>query len=92
MCVLPCQAFLGFWVFQMFWVFGTCLSIIFINSEPVDVPLGASDYIGWAISGKARSPPHRRVLHLTTTLLPCRLATRPSLQCLVLPFRCGPTW
>jgi len=45
-------SFLGFWVFQMVWVWLTSLSIIFVNAAPIDVSLGARDIVGvvfWGI-------------------------------------------
>jgi steroid 5-alpha reductase family enzyme len=42
-------SFLGFWIFQILWVFIVSLPVIFVNAAQVDVPLNAGDYIGWAI-------------------------------------------
>lgn len=42
-------SFLGFWVFQMLWVWLVSLPNIFLNSAPQDVPIGVRDYIGWAL-------------------------------------------
>lgn len=41
--------FLIFWIFQMIWCWGVSLSVIFINSDPANPPLGASDWIGFAV-------------------------------------------
>jgi len=45
-------SFLGFWVFQMVWVWLVSLAIIFVNAAPVDEDLGVRDVIGvifWGI-------------------------------------------
>lgn len=42
-------AFLGFWIFQMLWVWLVSLPVIFLNSAEKDVELGVRDYIGWAL-------------------------------------------
>ena len=44
--------FLVFWIFQMVWVWGVCLPVIFVNTEVSRAPLGAADGVGiamWAI-------------------------------------------
>jgi len=42
-------AFLGFWIYQIVWVWTTGLPVTFLNAAKVDVPLGALDYAGWAV-------------------------------------------
>jgi steroid 5-alpha reductase family enzyme len=42
-------SFLGFWTFQMFWVWLVSLPVVFLNSTTQDVPLGVCDYVGWAL-------------------------------------------
>ena len=44
-----CCKFLVFWIGQMFWVWVCMLPIVFLNSTVTDVPLGAADYVGWAL-------------------------------------------
>jgi hypothetical protein len=46
------QAFLGFWVFQMIWVWGTSVSFVFANAEPVDSPLEWRDILGIVLWGE----------------------------------------
>ena len=44
--------FLAFWIFQMLWVWGVCLPVLFVNTEVSRAPLGAADGVGiamWAI-------------------------------------------
>jgi steroid 5-alpha reductase family enzyme len=44
--------FLAFWVFQMLWVWGVTLPVIFVNTEVSRAPLGAADAVGiamWAL-------------------------------------------
>lgn len=44
-------SFLGFWVFQMIWVFVVSLPVIFIETSTNDVNIGANDVAGWVIWG-----------------------------------------
>ena len=47
-----CCYFLGFWVWQMAWVFVVSLTVLFINAKAHkadDVPLGGLDFAGWAL-------------------------------------------
>lgn len=47
-----CGPFLVFWVFQMVWVFGCSVPLVYLNATPRPaLPLGALDYAGWAIFG-----------------------------------------
>lgn len=39
--------FLGFWVFQMLWVWIVSLPLTFLNAAHKDVPIGSLDVIGW---------------------------------------------
>ena len=39
-----CLKFLGFWVFQMMWVWIVSLPVTFVNGDDADPPLNASDY------------------------------------------------
>ena len=41
--------FLVFWLIQGLWVFVTLLPTLMLNESKRDRPLGAQDYIGWAI-------------------------------------------
>jgi len=41
--------FLGFWIFQILWVWIVSLAVIFLNAASEDVSLNAGDYIGWTI-------------------------------------------
>jgi steroid 5-alpha reductase family enzyme len=44
--------FLGFWIFQMVWVWVVCLPVMFVNTETSRAPLGAADGVGiamWAV-------------------------------------------
>lgn len=41
-------AFLGFWVYQMIWVFATIVPVIFVNGDDFNPVWNALDYIGWA--------------------------------------------
>lgn len=41
--------FLAFWIFQMIWCWGVSLSVIFINSDPANPSLRASDWVGLAV-------------------------------------------
>ncbi len=42
-------AFLGFWIYQILWVWVVSLPIIFVHTAKVDVPIGAADWIGWTM-------------------------------------------
>lgn len=42
-------SFLGFWVFQMMWVWLVSLPLLFLNSAATDVAIGPRDYAGWAL-------------------------------------------
>jgi steroid 5-alpha reductase family enzyme len=42
-------AFLGFWVYQMVWVFTTIAPVIFVNGDDSNPPLNAWDYVGWTV-------------------------------------------
>jgi steroid 5-alpha reductase family enzyme len=44
-------AFLGFWVFQMIWVWVVSLPVIFLDASLKDVPIAAQDIVGWTIWG-----------------------------------------
>ena len=48
-----CCAFLGFWVFQILWVYVVSAPLIYLNCESNanDPALGALDYAGWALTG-----------------------------------------
>lgn len=39
----------GFFVFQAFWVFLVTLPLLLSNATRYDVPIGARDYVGWAL-------------------------------------------
>ena len=41
--------FLVFWIFQMLWVWGVSLPVIFVNSDTARAPLGAADGAGIAM-------------------------------------------
>eukprot|EP00475_Leptophrys_vorax_P029607 TRINITY_DN4369_c0_g1_i1.p1 TRINITY_DN4369_c0_g1~~TRINITY_DN4369_c0_g1_i1.p1 ORF type:complete len:311 (+),score=62.86 TRINITY_DN4369_c0_g1_i1:34-966(+) len=43
--------FLGFWIFQMFWVWLVSLAVIFLNATTNDVKLSVADYVGWGLWG-----------------------------------------
>lgn len=48
----PRRYFLGFWVWQMLWVYIVSTPVIFINassSSAAGTPLGAADFVGWGI-------------------------------------------
>lgn len=42
-------SFLGFWVFQMIWVYCNTLNVVLVNSSQKDIDLEALDYVGMAI-------------------------------------------
>lgn len=42
--------FLGFWIFQMLWVWIVSLPLTFLNSVSGDAPLNSADYIGCVLS------------------------------------------
>ena len=46
-------SFLGFWVFQILWVYVVSAPLIYLNCESSlnDPPLAAWDYAGWALAG-----------------------------------------
>eukprot|EP01051_Picozoa_sp_SAG22_P016539 SAG22_NODE_2353_length_2674_cov_1.846990_2_plen_253_part_01 len=47
-------AFLGFWVFQMFWAFVVTMPVMFVNSDAASAPptvLEPADIVGWALFG-----------------------------------------
>lgn len=44
-----CCKFLVFWVFQIFWVWVCMLPVVYVNSSTDVVPLGAADYVAWAM-------------------------------------------
>jgi steroid 5-alpha reductase family enzyme len=46
-----CVSFLVFWVFQMIWVWVVSLPVVFVNSDPALVDMGASDWAGLAMVG-----------------------------------------
>jgi len=41
--------FMGFWTYQIFWVYLVALPVQRINVSPNDVPLSPLDYIGWTL-------------------------------------------
>ncbi len=43
--------FLGFWIFQMVWVWVVSLPVTMMQASPLDASLGVTDYIGWALWG-----------------------------------------
>lgn len=47
-----CLSFLGFWVFQMLWVWLVSMPIIFTNSRATQPPLDARDWVGLAVFGE----------------------------------------
>jgi len=47
-----CLYFLGFWIWQILWVYVVMTSCIYINSASMlakDTPIGLWDYLGWAV-------------------------------------------
>ena len=42
-------AFLGFWVYQMIWVFATIAPVVFVNGDSTNPSLSAIDWIGWIV-------------------------------------------
>jgi len=42
-------SFLGFWIFQMIWVYCNTLNVILVNSSQKDIKLEALDYVGMAM-------------------------------------------
>ena len=53
-CV-PMQSFLGFWVFQMIWVWGTSVSFVFALAEPMDTAFEWRDVLGIVLWGARRA-------------------------------------
>lgn len=46
-----CGRFFGFWVFQMIWVWGVSISVLYLNSIPDASDMGVVDIIGAALAG-----------------------------------------
>jgi steroid 5-alpha reductase family enzyme len=44
-----CCKFLAFWIGQMMWVWVCMLPVVFVNSQSVDPPLNAADYVAWGV-------------------------------------------
>eukprot|EP00456_Euglypha_rotunda_P009263 TRINITY_DN12010_c0_g1_i1.p1 TRINITY_DN12010_c0_g1~~TRINITY_DN12010_c0_g1_i1.p1 ORF type:complete len:234 (+),score=27.19 TRINITY_DN12010_c0_g1_i1:48-749(+) len=44
-------SFLGFWIYQIVWVWVVSLPVTFVMGAEDDAPLGGQDYAGWALWG-----------------------------------------
>jgi len=44
-------SFLGFWIYQMVWIWTVTLPVTFVNAAGNNAWLGARDYAGWALWG-----------------------------------------
>merc|ERR1719310_1073211 len=47
-----CTRFLGFWIYQIFWVYLVSLPVMFVNADPASPEWGAADTAGltmWAV-------------------------------------------
>lgn len=42
-------SYLGFWVFQMVWVYATSAPVIFVTGDLANPPIGTFDVVGWVL-------------------------------------------